>query len=43
MLRVAIVVVGGAGWANGVDDREVSGVAVEGEEDVVVVEEAGKE
>jgi hypothetical protein len=40
MLRVAIVRVGGAGWASGVGEGEVSGVSVEGEEDVVVVEEA---
>lgn len=43
MLRVTIVLVDGAVWASGVGGKEVLGVAVEGEEDVVVVEEAGKE
>lgn len=47
MLRVAIVRVGagwanGACWASGVGDEEISGVSVEGEEDVVVVEEVGE-
>lgn len=43
MLQVAIVAVGGAGWPSGICDGEVSCVAVEGEEGVMVVEEAGKE
>ena len=42
MLRLAIVRVGSAGWASGVGDDEISGVSVDGEEDVVVVEEVGE-
>ncbi|MCI84647.1 hypothetical protein A2U01_0105925, partial [Trifolium medium] len=34
--------VGGAGWAGGVGDGEVSGVSPEGEEDATVVEEVGE-
>ncbi|MCI71733.1 hypothetical protein A2U01_0092996, partial [Trifolium medium] len=39
MLRVAIVRVSGAGWASGVGDGDVLGVSIEGEEDIMVVEE----
>jgi hypothetical protein len=42
MLRVVIVRVGGAGWASGVGDGDVLGVSIEGEEDIMVVEEAGE-
>jgi hypothetical protein len=41
MLWVAKVRVGGAGWASGVGDKEVSGISVEGEEDVGVEEVEG--
>lgn len=41
MLQVAIIQVGGASWANGVGDEEVSCVSMEEEQDVVVVEEVG--
>jgi len=42
MLHVAIIQVSGAGWTSGVCDEEVSGVSMEGEDDVMVVEEVGE-